>query len=409
MSPSGTDILPGAPQAALCSLLRTRAVRRTRTLNGPQVGHPSGGASESVRPRHVTPGATARGSAITRYLFRRAGGQPPRHGPHIRERCRTAQPVAEPDRPTSAPGRTLRERHHRSDGRTCRGDRCRARHGRFRACLRCRLPAAPRYRPRGHGAGRAAAGRNRPRHQGHGAYAQEPADRGHQGGAGRRWRHPSGDAPAKAESAEKPKRRATSRTRTGDTAEKAEKKTEAKDEQAPADKAAAQQQIEIPGQPSPKASAAEQAEQAAEGAPSAAAVAPPPTRAPRPRRSRPRRRPRPSPTPRASSRTSRATASPTRRAARAAAATAVSVAVTVTAATVVTAVTVATAVTRATTSSRTRAAAVSRTSRAAGAARTTGTTTTEAAAVAVAAATATAVAAVAATTCRSRRSTRTTS
>ncbi|MGW3552303.1 transcription termination factor Rho [Streptomyces griseoincarnatus] len=76
---------------------------------------------------------------------------------------------------------------------------------------------------------------------------------------------PSGDAPAKAESAEtKPKRRATSRTRTGDTAEKAEKKTEAKDEQAPADKAAAQQQIDIPGQPSPKASAAEQT---AEGAP----------------------------------------------------------------------------------------------------------------------------------------------
>ncbi|MFC8941008.1 transcription termination factor Rho [Streptomyces griseoincarnatus] len=76
---------------------------------------------------------------------------------------------------------------------------------------------------------------------------------------------PSGDAPAKAESAEtKPKRRATSRTRTGDTAEKAEKKTEAKDEQAPADKAAAQQQIDIPGQPSPKASAAEQAP---EGAP----------------------------------------------------------------------------------------------------------------------------------------------
>ncbi|MFC8842433.1 transcription termination factor Rho [Streptomyces griseoincarnatus] len=76
---------------------------------------------------------------------------------------------------------------------------------------------------------------------------------------------PSGDAPAKAESAEtKPKRRATSRTRTGDTAEKAEKKTEAKDEQAPADKAAAQQQIDIPGQPSPKASAAEQA---GEGAP----------------------------------------------------------------------------------------------------------------------------------------------
>ncbi|MFE1261134.1 transcription termination factor Rho [Streptomyces albogriseolus] len=76
---------------------------------------------------------------------------------------------------------------------------------------------------------------------------------------------PSGDAPAKAESAEtKPKRRATSRARTGDTAEKAGKKTEAKGEQAPADQAAAQQQIDIPGQPSPKASAAEQA---TEGAP----------------------------------------------------------------------------------------------------------------------------------------------
>ncbi len=81
-------------------------------------------------------------------------------------------------------GRTLRERHHRSDGRTCRGDRCRARHGRLRACHWCRLPAAPRYRPRGHGAGRAAAGRIRPRHQGHRADAQEPADRGHQGDAG---------------------------------------------------------------------------------------------------------------------------------------------------------------------------------------------------------------------------------
>ncbi|BFO15301.1 hypothetical protein SHKM778_16890 [Streptomyces sp. KM77-8] len=156
-------------------------------------------------------------------------------------------------------GRTLRERHHRSDGRTCRGDRCRARHGRFRACHRCRLPAAPRYRPRGHGAGRAAAGRVRPRNQGHRADAQEPADRGHQGGAGRR-----GSAPAKAESATetKPKRRATSRTRTD---EAAEKKADATGEQAPADKAAAQQQIEIPGQPSPKA--AGQGEQAEEAAP----------------------------------------------------------------------------------------------------------------------------------------------
>ncbi|MET7296023.1 transcription termination factor Rho [Streptomyces griseoloalbus] len=71
-----------------------------------------------------------------------------------------------------------------------------------------------------------------------------------------------GSAPAKAESATetKPKRRATSRTRTG---EAAEKKAGAKDEQAPAEKAAAQQQIEIPGQPSPKAAPAEQAEEAA--------------------------------------------------------------------------------------------------------------------------------------------------
>ncbi|MFF7733172.1 transcription termination factor Rho [Streptomyces sp. NPDC007984] len=60
------------------------------------------------------------------------------------------------------------------------------------------------------------------------------------------------DAPAET----KPKRRATSRTRTGDSAEKADKKADAKEaSQAPADKAGkadkavAQQQIEIPGQP----------------------------------------------------------------------------------------------------------------------------------------------------------------
>ncbi|MFJ8714352.1 transcription termination factor Rho [Streptomyces violaceus] len=57
------------------------------------------------------------------------------------------------------------------------------------------------------------------------------------------------DAPAET----KPKRRATSRTRTGDNAEKAEKKADAKQaSEAPAekaDKAVAQQQIEIPGQP----------------------------------------------------------------------------------------------------------------------------------------------------------------
>ncbi|MER5992757.1 transcription termination factor Rho [Streptomyces viridosporus] len=73
-------------------------------------------------------------------------------------------------------------------------------------------------------------------------------------------------APAQAEPAPetKPKRRATSRTRTG---EAAEKKADAKDEQAPAEKAAAQQQIEIPGQPSPKASAPAEQAPAEEAAP----------------------------------------------------------------------------------------------------------------------------------------------
>ncbi|MCT9080940.1 Rho termination factor N-terminal domain-containing protein, partial [Streptomyces fulvoviolaceus] len=52
---------------------------------------------------------------------------------------------------------------------------------------------------------------------------------------------PAGDA-----TETKPKRRATSKARTGDAA--AEKKAEAKAE-APAEKAVAQQQIEIPGQP----------------------------------------------------------------------------------------------------------------------------------------------------------------
>ncbi|MER6976861.1 transcription termination factor Rho [Streptomyces carpinensis] len=56
-----------------------------------------------------------------------------------------------------------------------------------------------------------------------------------------------GAAPAKADAAAetKPKRRATSRTRTGEEASAADKKAA----QAPAEKAVAQQQIEIPGQP----------------------------------------------------------------------------------------------------------------------------------------------------------------
>uniref|UniRef100_UPI000AAFFC02 Rho termination factor N-terminal domain-containing protein n=1 Tax=Streptomyces scabiei TaxID=1930 RepID=UPI000AAFFC02 len=59
-----------------------------------------------------------------------------------------------------------------------------------------------------------------------------------------------GGAPAKAEAATetKPKRRATSKARTGDDAAPAEK-APAKKAEAPAAKAVAQQQIEIPGQP----------------------------------------------------------------------------------------------------------------------------------------------------------------
>jgi transcription termination factor Rho len=59
---------------------------------------------------------------------------------------------------------------------------------------------------------------------------------------------PAAKADASAET--KPKRRATSRTRTGDNGDKAEKKADAKEaSEAPAEKATAQQQIEIPGQP----------------------------------------------------------------------------------------------------------------------------------------------------------------
>ncbi|MEV5512567.1 transcription termination factor Rho [Streptomyces flaveolus] len=90
----------------------------------------------------------------------------------------------------------------------------------------------------------------------------------------------AGGAPAKAAPAAdaagetKPKRRATSRSRTGDesaTAEKAAKagKAEKKADKTAADKAVAQQQIEIPGQPSPKVSAsADQSGAPADDAPS---------------------------------------------------------------------------------------------------------------------------------------------
>lgn len=72
----------------------------------------------------------------------------------------------------------------------------------------------------------------------------------------------AGGAPAKADAAAetKPKRRATSKARTGEdapakaeapAAKKAEKATKAVKAEAPAEKAVAQQQIEIPGQPQP--------------------------------------------------------------------------------------------------------------------------------------------------------------
>ncbi|GAA4980407.1 transcription termination factor Rho [Streptomyces hyderabadensis] len=87
----------------------------------------------------------------------------------------------------------------------------------------------------------------------------------------------AGGAPAKAAPAAdtagetKPKRRSTSRTRTGDEApaEKAEKagKAEKKVDKADAEKAAAQQQIEIPGQPSPKVNASAEQSAPADDAP----------------------------------------------------------------------------------------------------------------------------------------------
>ncbi|WDV54576.1 transcription termination factor Rho [Streptomyces coeruleorubidus] len=84
---------------------------------------------------------------------------------------------------------------------------------------------------------------------------------------------PAAKAEAPAET--KPKRRATSRTRTGDNAEKAEKKADAKQASEPpaekadkAEKAVAQQQIEIPGQPAGGPSRASAAERGGDDAPS---------------------------------------------------------------------------------------------------------------------------------------------
>ncbi|MCC8337601.1 transcription termination factor Rho [Streptomyces sp. R1] len=88
---------------------------------------------------------------------------------------------------------------------------------------------------------------------------------------------PAKAAPAAADTAgeTKPKRRSTSRARTGDEApaekaERAEKagKADKKADKADADKAAAQQQIEIPGQPSPKVNTAAEQAAPADDAPS---------------------------------------------------------------------------------------------------------------------------------------------
>ncbi|KUF16097.1 transcription termination factor Rho [Streptomyces silvensis] len=67
---------------------------------------------------------------------------------------------------------------------------------------------------------------------------------------------PAKSAPAAADAEAKPKRRATSRARTGDSADKAAATKPAKADEAPAEQPkAAQQQIDIPGQPAPKLSA----------------------------------------------------------------------------------------------------------------------------------------------------------
>ncbi|MFD5164309.1 Rho termination factor N-terminal domain-containing protein, partial [Streptomyces hawaiiensis] len=71
------------------------------------------------------------------------------------------------------------------------------------------------------------------------------------------------DAPAET----KPKRRATSRTRTGDNAEKADAKEAAQAPADKADKAVAQQQIEIPGQPAAGASRSSENERGGDDAP----------------------------------------------------------------------------------------------------------------------------------------------
>ncbi|WP_217140170.1 transcription termination factor Rho [Streptomyces sp. AC627_RSS907] len=80
---------------------------------------------------------------------------------------------------------------------------------------------------------------------------------------------PAKAAPAAADAAgeTKPKRRSTSRARTGDEAP-AEKAEKAAKSEKKADKAAAQQQIEIPGQPSAKVPSADQAGAAGDEAPS---------------------------------------------------------------------------------------------------------------------------------------------
>ncbi|WP_217239360.1 transcription termination factor Rho [Streptomyces sp. AC555_RSS877] len=83
------------------------------------------------------------------------------------------------------------------------------------------------------------------------------------GGAAPKTAGPAADAAAET----KPKRRATSKARTGDEAAPAAAKKAAVKSEAPAEKAVAQQQIEIPGQPAGGPSRASEAERGGDDAP----------------------------------------------------------------------------------------------------------------------------------------------
>ena len=228
------------------------------------------------------------------------GGPPPRHGPH------RSGPQSD-----STTGRRARQADVRSregpfvsDTTDLMGvtadSRCRHRHAPPRLPRR-RLPAPPlRHRPRRHGPGRAAAGRVRPRHQGHRADAQEPADRGHQGGAGRR-RRPQGRGRRRPPTPPRPSRSAAPprKARTGDEppAESAPQGREGRRPAADRDpRPAGQRRRARPASaaaavpPPPPAARRPSAAEAVQVEPKAETV-PPAPRSPRPRPRPPRRSP----------------------------------------------------------------------------------------------------------------------